>query len=190
MKKGLNQVSIAVADGTLAATLPALRRLDTAALDRFVTLLDELVHADAQVSPFEYAMQKMLVHHLRLAGAPTARTEFHSYSAVAGDIAVALSFLARLGGKPAEAFATGRKQLPQVGENLSLLETPNATLEKLDTALDRLARASLPIKQKLLVAAAHVVGHDGTVSLEEGELLRALSSALDCPMPPLGNVTT
>ncbi len=173
----------------LQLTLPALRQHDALALDRFVTLLDELVHADAQVSPFEYAMQKMLVHHLRLAGAPTARTEFHSFHAVTADIAVALSFLARLGAKPADAFAAGRKQIPQIADNLALLDPGAATLEKLDPALDRLARASLPIKQKLLAAAAHVVGHDGSVSLEEGELLRALSSALDCPMPPLGNVT-
>jgi Zn-dependent protease with chaperone function len=170
----------------LQLTLPALRRLDATALDRFVTLLDELVHADARVSPFEYAMQKMLVHHLRLAGAPTTRTDFHSFPAVAGDIAVTLSFLARLGGKPAEAFATGLKQIPQIADQPALLDAGAATLEKLDAALDRLARASLPIKQRLLAAAAHVVGHDGTVNLEEGELLRALSSALDCPMPPLG----
>jgi len=169
----------------LQLTLPALRQLDATALDRFVTLLDELVHADAKVSPFEYAMQKMLVHHLRLAGAPSARVDFHSFDAVAADLAIALSVLARLGPKPADAFAAGRKQVPQIAGQLALIDPAAATLEKLDDALDRLARASLPIKQKLLAAAAHVVGHDGTISLEEGEILRALSSALDCPMPPL-----
>jgi Zn-dependent protease with chaperone function len=169
----------------LQLTLPALRQLDRAGLDRFVTLLDELVHADARVSPFEYALQKMLVHHLRLAGAPSARVDFHSFHAVATDVAVVLSTLARLGPKPAEAFAAGRAQLNQLEAQLALLDAPAASLEKLDTALDRLALASPPIKQRLLIAAAHVVGHDGTVSVDEGELLRAISSALDCPMPPL-----
>lgn len=169
----------------LQLTLPALRQLDPVALDRFVTLLDELVHADARVSPFEYALQKMLLHHLRLGGAPAARTDHHTFHAVAADITLVLSYLARLGTKPEDAFAAGRKQIPQIAGNLTLLDAGAASLEKLDGALDRLARASLPIKQKLLTAAAHVVGHDGSVSLEEGELLRATSSALDCPMPPL-----
>lgn len=169
----------------LQLTLPVLRQLDPAALDRFVTLLDELVHADTRVSPFEYAMQKMLVHHLRLANAPAGRTGFHSFEAVAGDIALVLSFLARLGAQPAEAFAAGRKELAPIADQLVLQDAATATLENLDAALDRLALASLPIKRKLLVAAAHVVGSDGTVGLEEGEMLRAISSALDCPMPPL-----
>ena len=52
--------------------------------------------------------------------------------------------------------------------------------------LDRLAAASLPIKRLTLTAAAHVVGADGEVLVEEAELLRAISAALDCPMPPAG----
>jgi len=30
------------------------------------------------------------------------------------------------------------------------------------------------------------VAADGTVTLREGELLRAIAATLDCPMPPLG----
>ena len=56
----------------------------------------------------------------------------------------------------------------------------------MDAAFDKLAVSSLPIKQRLLVAAGHVIASDGTVSVEEGELFRALAAALDCPMPALG----
>jgi hypothetical protein len=59
-------------------------------------------------------------------------------------------------------------------------------LEQVDAALDRLAVSSLPIKQRLLVAAGHVIASDGTVTAEEGELYRALAATLDCPMPALG----
>ena len=40
-------------------------------------------------------------------------------------------------------------------------------------------------KQRLLLACAHTVSHDNQIRPEEGELLRAVSDALGCPMPPL-----
>ena len=56
----------------------------------------------------------------------------------------------------------------------------------MDAALDKLAVCSLPIKKRLLVATAHVIAQDGTVTVEEGEMYRALAATLDCPMPGLG----
>jgi hypothetical protein len=55
----------------------------------------------------------------------------------------------------------------------------------LDTALDKLARASGIIKQRTLIAAARVVTADGQLLVTEGELLRAIAAALDVPTPPL-----
>ncbi len=163
---------------------PALRRLDHAALDRFLATLDELVHADAKVAPYEYALQKMLAHHLRLASAPAGEAK----TPVAGDFVLVLGFLARLGSraetKAAAAFRAGAARL-QSGEPPALPSAADCALEKLDAALDRLAAASLPEKHKLLIAAAHTTGHDGTVTIEEGDLFRAIAATLDCPVPPL-----
>jgi Zn-dependent protease with chaperone function len=172
----------------LQLAFPALATLDAAARGRFVTTLDELVHADTKVTPFEFALQKMLLHQLKLAGAPQARVDFHSFQAVSDDIGVVLSTLARLGTTDekiaATAFAQGVRELPLLKDSLAL--QPAATdLDSLDRALDRLAVSSLPIKKRLLLAAAHVIGHDGTVTVEEGELLRAIAVTLDCPMPVL-----
>jgi hypothetical protein len=36
------------------------------------------------------------------------------------------------------------------------------------------------------VAAGHVIASDSTISVEEGELFRAIAGTLDCPMPMLG----
>ena len=68
---------------------------------------------------------------------------------------------------------------------IALLDAPACGLEQVDAALDRLAASSLPIKRRLLVAAAHVIGQDGSISVEEGELYRALAATLDVPMPNL-----
>ena len=52
-----------------------------------------------------------------------------------------------------------------------------ASLRELDAAAPRR-------KQDLLLACAVVIAHDRRVDVEEGELLRALADALQCPMPP------
>jgi Zn-dependent protease with chaperone function len=171
----------------LQLALPTLRTLDPAALDRFATTLDELVHADNRVTPFEYALQKMLLSQLRLAQTPTRKVLFDSFNAVSREIAVVLSALATLSSKDtAIAFAAGAAQLPLLAGQLALLEPAACGLEQVDAALDKLAASSLPIKKRLLVATAHVIAQDGTVTVEEGELYRALAATLDLPMPALG----
>jgi len=173
----------------LQLALPALRSLDAAALDRFATTLDELVHADGRVTPFEYALQKMLLHQLQLAQKPAQRMQFDSFDAVRTEIAVVLSSLATISSKDtAAAFAAGAAQLPLLAGQLTLLEPAACGLEQVDAALDKLAVSSLPIKKRLLIATAHAIANDGTVTVEEGELYRALAATLDLPMPQLGSV--
>jgi uncharacterized tellurite resistance protein B-like protein len=166
--------------------LPALRTLTGDALNRFVSTLDELVHADGKVTPFEYAVQKMLLHQLQLARQPAQRVDFYSFNAVRAEIGVVLSALANLSPKSSQtAFTDGSAQIPMIRDQLTLLDAAASGLEQLDAALDKLAICSLPIKQRVLVAAGHVIASDGTVSEEEGELYRALAATLDCPMPNL-----
>jgi Zn-dependent protease with chaperone function len=174
----------------LNLALPVLRGIPRASLTLFLEILDELVHADAEVSPFEFALQKLLVRTLSLGEAPGAvRADFHSFPAVAPELSVVLSVLARAAtsdpGDVNRAFAAGTAQLPLAGPRLQFLEPAAASLAHLDTALEKLARASGPIKQRTLTAAAHTVGADGRILVSEAELLRAIAAALDCPMPPL-----
>ncbi len=174
----------------LQLSMPTLRQLEHAALDRFVTTLDELVHADQKVTPFEYALQKMLQQQLQLARKPAQRVQFDSFGAVRGEFAVVLSALAHLSAKEsAAAFAEGAAQAPVIRDQITLLAPEACGLVQLDAALDRLAVSSLPVKQRLLVAAGHVIASDGTVTVEEGELYRALTATLGCPMPNLGIAT-
>ncbi len=171
----------------LQLAVPALRTLDAAGLDRFATTLDELVHADGQVTPFEYALQKMLLSQLRLAQSPNRAVQFDSFPAVADEINTVLSALAHFSAtESARAFSVGATQLPLLAGRLTLMDPAACGLERVDAALDKLAVCSLPIKKRLLIAAAHVIGSDGTISAEEGELYRALAASLDLPMPSLG----
>jgi Zn-dependent protease with chaperone function len=173
----------------LLLSTPALRQLDNASTERFLGTLDELVHADAKVSTFEFVLQKLLTHHLELAQNPTRTPAFFSFNPLAGDIAVLLSVLAWAGAgdipSVTRAYAAGSAQLKSIEPALLSAGVTKPDFATLDQSLERLAQASLPIKKRVLLAAGHVIGNDGTITVEEGELYRALAAAIGCPLPPL-----
>ncbi len=170
----------------LQLALPALKSIEPSALAPFFETLDELVHADGRVSPFEFALQKLLIRELARSRSPSAPiVQIYSFQAVADEIATVLSVLAHAtSADPSAAFAAGAEQLKLLQSRLSA-PTTSADLVALDAALDKLATASAPIKQRLLHAAIHVVLADGVVAVEEYELLRAIAATLDLPLPPL-----
>ena len=176
----------------LQIALPTLRELPAADLERFLDTLDELVLADSQLSTFEFALQKMLLHALALGRKPgPVAVQYHSFNALVDEISIVLSAIARASVADARfasrAFATGAAHLKLIESRLRFVDEAACSFESHDAALDKLAAASLPIKQRTLMAAAHVVSADGQVLITEAELLRAIAAALDCPMPPLGN---
>jgi Zn-dependent protease with chaperone function len=178
----------------LQLALPAVKALPPTALGSFSGTLDSLVHADGRVTPFEFALQRLVLRSLALNRAPSAlATQIYSFQAVTGEISVVLSALAHASsddpGEAARAFAEGASQLKLVEGKISLLSAADSGLVQLDAALDKLAGASGPIKQRLLMAAAHVVSADGVLLTQEAELLRAVAASLDVPVPPLSAVS-
>jgi Zn-dependent protease with chaperone function len=79
-----------------------------------------------------------------------------------------------------EGMPTGAAQMPV---EMDLPE--HLTLERVQTALERLERSAPAARRTLLEAAATVVAFDGELRVEEVELLRALSEAVEIPLPPL-----
>ncbi|MBC8041702.1 MAG: M48 family metalloprotease, partial [Opitutaceae bacterium] len=169
---------------------PALRQLAPDELSRLLEALDELVHADQQVSTFEFALQKVLTHHLALAADPSGSREIYSPSAVSTEISVVLSFGSRLraaNDTEAElAFNIGSAQFAGLHPGLAFKAPGSSSLDHLDAALEKLALAYGPVKKRLLTALAATLGFDGRFEAEEAELLRAIASTLDCPMPAIG----
>jgi Zn-dependent protease with chaperone function len=179
----------------LQLSLPALKGLPPTALSAFAGTLDDLVMADPKVSTFEFALQRILLRALAISRAPSARVaQIYSFQAVTDEISVVLSALAHASsddeGQAAAAFAAGATQLKLVEGRIAFLPEAGCGLEKLDAALTKLAGASGPIKQRLLVAGAHVVSADGVLLTSEAELLRAVAASLDVPVPPLSAIAT
>jgi hypothetical protein len=182
--------------------LPVLRQMPPAGQAAFATTCQALIAADERLSYFEFAMQKVVLRHLAVASEPSAVTiQIYSFNAVVPEIAVLLSALAWAGSMqgpeqadgsiqadtPAAvaAFRDGAAQLKLIEPQLALLNPDACDFSQVDAALDKLAGASFPIKQRLLLAGAHTVTHDNQIRDEEAELLRAFADSLGCPMPPL-----
>jgi Zn-dependent protease with chaperone function len=173
----------------LQLALPSLKALEPSALGTFEGTLDEIVKAGGRVTTFAFALHRLALRELSASRAPSAPvTQFYSFQAVVPEISVVLSALAHASSdsapEAARAFAEGAAQLKLVESSISLLAAEQSGLAQLDAALDKLAVASGPIKQRLLVACAHVVGADGVVLTAEAELLRAVAASLGVPVPP------
>lgn len=67
----------------------------------------------------------------------------------------------------------------------TIVEPSTPALSEFAEALDHFGRSTLLIKKALIQSCACCVAADGKVRPGEYELLRAICSSLDCPLPPL-----
>ena len=171
--------------------LPALRDIPDTEIADFFATIKTLINADGQVSTFEFALQKILYRQLVLSHSPkqSPGSQIYSFQAVREEIVIILSAIAHAStaelAEAEKAFAQGTQQLRMLEGSLELLATNSCGSVHLDPAIDRLTLAAGPIKQRLLLACAHVANADGEIRVAEAELLRAFAAMLDCPMPPL-----
>ncbi len=175
--------------------VPALRSMSRPQWTAFADLVTELVEADQRLDVFELALRRVLTRHVEPAfeGArPRATAQYYSLERRRRECSVVLSALAWRGGAgvavasragAADAFARGAAHLPRVKPEL--LPDSACGPREVEASLRELDGAAPRRKQDLLVACAVVIAHDRLVTVEEGELLRALADALQCPMPPL-----
>jgi len=171
--------------------LPTLRELTAEAQAELFAMIKVLIEGDGHVSTFEFALQKLLQRQLLLSRAPRLMPgeQLYSFQAVREELVLVLSAVAHAGaetsGQAQTAYAVGTQLLKTLEGPLMLLAPEMCTPAKLDPALNRLATAAGPIKQRLLLACAAAATVDGELRIAEAELLRAIAALLDCPMPPL-----
>ena len=60
-----------------------------------------------------------------------------------------------------------------------------STLRAVDEALQKLSLTAPKLKRSIVRAVTATITHDGRVTAEEGDLLRAIADSLDVPVPPL-----
>ncbi|MEM8875667.1 MAG: M48 family metallopeptidase [Planctomycetota bacterium] len=167
--------------------LPALGRMSDLQSANFCRLLRQLVEADGNVTPFEFALYTIIVRHLR--SCPTSGEkkkrkagQIHSIRPLLDPIRLLLSVMAKRSDNPNGAYKAG---MARVAPELADEPRPELPMNRLTLSLDQLDKASPGIKRRVLDAAAHCVAADGVINVREAELLRGVAAALDLPLPPL-----
>lgn len=168
--------------------LPTLKTLSRDQYKRFRKCVVAVIKADRKVSMAEYVLHRMLLRHLHPAFYPAAPqpVRHESIRELAPEIACLLASLIRAGANPEqEKVYAAASALLRIEAFPALPAASNCRLSHLDTALKRLESATMEVKRKVLEACVACVLANGIVSVAEGELLRIIADALDCPMPPL-----
>ncbi|WP_422927836.1 M48 family metallopeptidase [Singulisphaera sp. PoT] len=170
---------------------PALRRMTPAQLHDFLRSVDVLIQADQETTLFEYALQRLLYQHVvsLVTKAKPPAVRFTTAPSLVGPVSVILSALARVGHDTPEGVARGFEVGAQALGWRDATPSPQFEapigIPEIDVALGQLAAASPTLKKQVLEGCASCIGADGRVSVKEGEMLRAISDSLGCPMPPL-----
>ena len=172
-----------------ALAFPVLRLRPRPQLDAFMDTVHAVVHADGQVSLFEYCLGRLLTVQVRESLDPSRYARFgrRKPGNVRNEFATLLAVVAQAGhedrASAQHAYLAGlqrvlpRDHLPYAPPANGVLAL-DAVWEPLD-ALDPLA------KQAMVEAVTAAVSHDGRVSVAEAELLRTICGALHCPLPPM-----
>jgi Zn-dependent protease with chaperone function len=172
--------------------IPALRTLTPAQYLDFRQILHLWIQVDGQITLFEFALLQCLKTHLdpafpSLHSPSTTVPPLHNLALVTHEIRIMLGALAYTQQSPEmtlKAFAYGLDFIDFNITDKSIPPAEQCDLIHVETALKRLALLTPGLRRNVLYASAQTVALDGTLGIEESELIRALGDALNCPLPP------
>ncbi len=181
--------------------IPALKRLSPAQYGAFRQIVEALTAADGKIDLFEYFLRVILFGCLdvQFGLRPAPAVRYKSIDAVAPAAIVILSALAYAGQSEPDAIqrafqagtvpifaGTTRSVVANMGLSPSqILPRQKCMFADFDAALGQLAQAAPAVKRQVLDAVVACIAADGKMTIEENELLRAVASALSCPLPPV-----
>ncbi len=183
VNKGKREWSLPLAE----ISMPALRTMSESQYRKFRESMKLIIDHDKKVSLFEFAIEKLVEHrldaHFKKEKSPAIR--HHHLKTIRKEIAIMLSSLANASQTDTEkAWQAGIDAMKEAApDNMILLSEDEYTLGDLDDALDELALTANPVKRYLMSSMIHCVLSDDKISLDELELLRAMSEAIGIPIP-------
>ena len=176
--------------------MPALTGLTGMERRNFLLILHSFINTDGRITLFELSVQWLLHKYLNPSEDLFRSITIFSYSKVGLDIVMLLQALACTGNpddsrNAEKAFLAGLARIPELAARKPVFSfEKNASYARVNNALTRLGDASFKIRESVIDACAHCTFDDQTVTVEEGELLRIIALALQCPLPPFVNPTT
>ncbi|TLS67567.1 peptidase M48 [Mariprofundus erugo] len=171
----------------LELLMPALKELSLAQYQQFRANTMMLIHANHEVSMFEFMLQRMVERHVSPAFEPVQPAGNRPLPAgeVLSHLAVVVAMLIRLGHHrlPESVYRDAMRQYgtelvpPMPGREI-------CTMERLDRALHFLRHGMPSMQKKIVTVCTVAVMADGRVSGQAQEMLRAICDALETPLPP------
>jgi hypothetical protein len=152
----------------------------------FTQALTEVTEANEEIDLFEFAVRNMILRQLgpTFGSVDKADVRYRSLDRVQPQIEILLAALARWGTPSTTAaapcFEAGMRSLSLQPGTLR-----DVSLELVKDALDVLSHAAPFIKRHCMQACTTTILHDGMIAANQYELLRAIASSLDIPMPPM-----
>jgi len=174
----------------LDLAMPALRQLPQYQRNVLLTVVDRLIAADNRMSLAEFVLQSVLTRRLdQRAGRPVP-VRYPRLQAMAADCALLLSLVAHVaarpsGREPGALFAAGAARCPELGLTAAdLLEVGTIDFARVSGALDRGQQLAPLAKPALIKALLTAAGESDPMPVAVADLLRAICSAIDAPVPP------
>lgn len=168
---------------------PVLRLRPRPELELFLDTSHAVVHADGQVSLFEYCLCRLLQTQVRESLDPARYARFgrRKPGSVKQEFATLLAVVAQAGnGDPQaarHAYLSGMQRV--LPRDHVPYAPPAAGVAALDEVWEGLDALDPLAKQVMVEAITAAISHDGRVSVAESELLRTLCGVLHCPLPAM-----
>lgn len=166
----------------IALATPSLGNLSAEQRAAFLVLLQQLIAADRRVTLEEFVVATMLEAALGARAGRAVPAAWRKLEPLAEDARLILSLIAHAtNGDAAASFDHGLKEL---GIPLKPIDARAISLDAVKAALGRLNRLAPMQKPRLVKALVQCALADGKLSVTDAELLRAICSTLDSPLPP------
>ncbi len=173
----------------LELSINALRDLSSNQYIQFKQAVHYLIVSDKSVNLKEWIIQRLLIQQLdeHFGFRKPARGKHKSLDPVKAEVETVLSLIAHVehtdDNAARVAFASGAAETGM--ETLNMLARKDIRLDALNHSLDRLAQLMPLVKPRLLKACVAIILQDGKTTTRGMELVRTISTCLDCPMPPV-----
>ncbi|MCP4387617.1 MAG: hypothetical protein GY802_04935, partial [Gammaproteobacteria bacterium] len=173
----------------LELSINALRELSPNQFVQFKEAVENIIISDKSVNLREWIIQRFVLQQLdqHFGFRKPPKAKHASLDALSEEVGSLLSLIAWIEHKDPEhaaaAFAAGVTEAKL--QNLELLPAKAFKLESLDRALDNMMQLRPLVKPRFLKACVALIMQDGHATTRGIELVRTISTCLDCPMPPM-----
>ena len=189
--EGITELGIQSRMPLMEMSFPVLKSRPPEQIKQLLALIDELIEVDGRVDTFEYLLSRTILSNLRDAETPqraSTRTSVRLVKSVE-ELGTVFSVVAHLGHEDSDldasnAYQDGMRTLLPDSVDWPAYLPPARWAKKMDAALEKLDKMPAMVKQELVKSLTVTISHDGKVTINEAELLRAICGIIHCPLPP------